>query len=160
MGEISITIPLAWIYIPLIFFISYYFLKFITIIFVRLYLKRKYYKVVRPEFMKLVIETYKLSDEVKKSGEGIDEREHLVLKVNDRMEEILPRWMKFGGSIDTYYSSDIDGSCFEDIEIAMKLPFPYWRTGVFYEPDENIVLDKEYILQESRENKIDDILND
>lgn len=160
MGVISITIPLAYIYIPLIFFFSYYLLKFIVIKIVESYLKSKYYKVIEPEVYKIIYETFRYIEEQDSKGNEFDQREYLIDTINDRMLKILPKRVKFGGKLQNTWGTEIEDSYFGRNEIAARLVFPYWRTVVTYEIDDEIWINKEEILKEHRENSIDNILNE
>ena len=160
MGSFTITIPLAYIYIPLISFFSYYLLKFVVIKIVVSYLKRKYYKTVRPEILKIVHDTYMYIDEQEKKGYKFSQREYLMNTINERMVEILPKRVKFGGRLDNNWDDDINDCYLTSMEVATKLVFPYWKTAVFYDCKEDIWLGREEILKEHRENSIDNLLNE
>lgn len=159
MGNISITINLNYIFIPLIFFISYYLIKFFLIVIVKYYLKRKYYKVIEPEIYKIIHETILYIDESKTKGIDFNQRVYLTDKINQRMLEILPKRVKLGGELPSIWGNDIDGSYITQTEILAKLIFPYWRSVVTYEIKGNIWIDREEILKKYRENSIDNILS-
>lgn len=162
MGEISITIHLAYIYIPLIFFVSYFLLKLMVCEIVLLYLKNKYKKRVRPEVIKIIYESiiHIENERAKDSSLVFNEMKIMTDSVNDRMSSFLTKRMKFGARFDCGYDGGMDGSYIEKIELAIRLVFPYWKTVIFYKPKEDIWIHIEDIKKEYRENAINCILND
>lgn len=82
---------------------------------------------------------------------------YIVDEVNDLMDKILPKRVKFGGTLrDDYHSGKVEDFEMYKIDLGMKLPFPFWRTVVLYTPGETIYLDE--VKPQYRDMNIDSLL--
>ena len=82
---------------------------------------------------------------------------YIVDEINDLMYKILPKRVKFGGTLKDDYGNDkVEDFEMYKIDLGMRLPFPFWRTVVLYTPVETIYLDE--VKSQYRDMNIDSLL--
>lgn len=155
MGEISITIPLAWIYIPLIIFFSFITLRFILRKISRVYIRYNYRKKIRPEILYFLVKKITEMEKGESKGYEYDTSEFIVEPFNDHMSEFLGKRKKLGGSWRDIY--DKDWMRIENVMLGYKIPVPFMG-WVAEDMEEDIWLEK--VKEDLRESNINSLLGD